>query len=52
MLLEAKRSILVIIDLQQKLNPAIDKGAEVVARAEILIEGARQMGVPVIVSEQ
>jgi nicotinamidase-related amidase len=51
MLLEAKRSILVIIDLQQKLNPAIDGGENVVARAEILIEGARQMGVPVIVSE-
>ena len=52
MLLEAKRSILVIIDLQQKLNPAIDGGENVVARAEILIESARQMGVPVIVSEQ
>jgi len=52
MLLDAKRSILIIIDLQQKLIPVIDKGAHVVARAAIVLEGARQLGVPVIVSEQ
>jgi len=52
MLLEAKRSIFMIIDLQQRLIPAIDQGTEAVARAAIVLEGARRLGVPVIVSEQ
>ena len=52
MLLEAKRSIFVIIDLQQRLIPAIDQGIEAVARAAIVLKGARRLGVPVIVSEQ
>ena len=52
MLLEAERSILIVIDLQQKLVPAIDKGKQVVANAAILLEGAGQLGVPAIVSEQ
>ncbi len=52
MLLDAQRSILIVIDLQQKLMPAIDKGERVLANAGRLIEGARRLGVPVIVSEQ
>ena len=52
MLLDAQRSVLIVIDLQNKLVPAIDKGDQVVANAGILLKGACQLGVPVIVSEQ
>lgn len=52
MLLDAQRSILIVIDLQQKLIPAINKGDQVVENSGKLIEGARRLGVPVIVSEQ
>ena len=52
MLLDAQRSVLIVIDLQKKLVPAIDKGDQVVANAGILLEGACRLGVPVIVSEQ
>jgi nicotinamidase-related amidase len=52
MLLDAQRSVLIVIDLQKKLVPAIDKGDQVVANAGILLEGAGRLGVPVIVSEQ
>ena len=52
MLLDAQRSVLIVIDLQTKLVPAIDKGNAVVANAANLLAGAGQLGVPVIVSEQ
>ena len=52
MLLDAQRSVLIVIDLQKKLVPAIDKGDQVIANAGILLEGARRLGVPVLVSEQ
>ena len=52
MLLDAQRSVLIVIDLQEKLVPAIDKGDDVVANAGKLLEGAGRLGVPVIVSEQ
>ena len=52
MLLNAQRSILIVIDLQEKLIPAIHKGDQVVANSGKLLEGARRLGVPVVVSEQ
>ena len=52
MLLEAQRSVLIVIDLQKKLVPAIDKGDQVVANAGKLLAGAGRLGVPVLVSEQ
>ena len=52
MLLDAQRSILIVIDLQEKLIPAIYNGDQVVANSGKLIEGARRHGVPVVVSEQ
>lgn len=52
MLLEANRSALVVIDLQEKLVPAIDRGDAVVRQAGILLEAARTLDVPVVVTEQ
>lgn len=52
MLLDANRSALVVIDLQEKLVPAIDRGEAVVRQAGILLEAARTLDVPVVVTEQ
>ncbi len=52
MLMDAKRSTLVVIDLQERLAPAISGGDEVLRRSAQLIEAARTLDVPVIVTEQ
>lgn len=52
MLLEPSRSLLFLVDLQERLAPAIEDGAAVVRRSAILLEAAARLGVPAIVSEQ
>jgi nicotinamidase-related amidase len=52
MLLERNRSCLVLVDLQEKLMPAIEGGAQVLARARLLAAAARRLDVPLLVTEQ
>lgn len=52
MKLDADRSVLLIIDLQERLLPAIENGADVLNHAAWLIGVARQLGVPVLLTEQ
>lgn len=52
MLLEASRSVLFVVDVQEKLMPAIADGTEAVSRIRILLEAARRLSVPVIATEQ
>lgn len=52
MRMEAGRSILVLIDLQERLMPAIEGGQRVVDRAELLLQGARALDVPVLATRQ
>lgn len=52
MLLEAKKSSLLIIDVQERLLPAMTAGNEVVPRCRTLMEAAKTLDVPVTVSEQ
>ncbi len=52
MLLDRQDSILLIVDIQQRLLPAIAGGEDVVAHAALLIRAARRLGVPALVSEQ
>jgi nicotinamidase-related amidase len=52
MRMEAKQSVLVLIDLQKKLMPAIHAGNEVVAQCVRLAEIATLLEVPVIGTEQ
>lgn len=52
MLLAAERSLLLVVDVQQKLMPAIDDGAGVVERIAWLVRVAQRIGVPVAASEQ
>jgi nicotinamidase-related amidase len=51
-ILSRDTSVLLVIDLQERLMPAIDGGAAVLANARRLIEAARLMGVPVVFTEQ
>ncbi|WP_290902827.1 isochorismatase family protein [Aquabacterium sp.] len=50
--LHAASSVLVLVDYQGRLMPAIHEGERVSARAVLLAEGARLLGVPVVGTEQ
>ena len=50
--IDPSRSALVLVDLQQRLMPAIRDGAAVLARAVQLGRIARELGIPVLGTEQ
>jgi nicotinamidase-related amidase len=52
MLLDAARSALLVVDLQERLAPAIDGIDDVIANAARLIRAARRLEVPIVCSEQ
>ena len=52
MLLKKEDSLLLLIDVQEKLTPKIDNSAAMVARCEWLLKLAKRMEVPLLVSEQ
>lgn len=51
-LLARETSALLVVDIQEKLIPAIDSSANVVAKSKQLTEAAAILGVPILVSEQ
>ena len=51
-LIDASRSVLLLVDLQTRLMPAIDRGAEVLAHAVRLADIARLLAVRVVGTEQ
>jgi nicotinamidase-related amidase len=50
--LDRSRSVLALIDFQERLMPAISGGEETVANAGRLLAAAEQLGVPVVTTEQ
>lgn len=52
MLLQASRSFLLVIDIQSRLAPAIDKGSAVINNSCWLIEVARELKIPIRATEQ
>jgi nicotinamidase-related amidase len=52
MLIEAATSALLLIDVQQRLAPAVQHGEACVARCRILLEAAQRLGVPALATEQ
>ncbi|MCC5979349.1 MAG: isochorismatase family protein [Salinarimonas sp.] len=52
MLIETERAILLIVDFQERLMPAIHAGEAAAARAAILIRAAGTLSLPVEVTEQ
>lgn len=51
-LLKRDRTALVVVDVQEGFRPAIDRFDEVVTRTTQLVRGARELAVPVVVTEQ
>ncbi|TDK65559.1 isochorismatase family protein [Sapientia aquatica] len=51
-LADAENSILVVIDFQEKLMPAIDQGERVAQRASILAQVAQMLEIPIVATEQ
>ena len=52
MLIDRAQSLLLVVDIQQKLAPAIHDGAAAIANNRRLLAAAERLGVPVFVSEQ
>jgi nicotinamidase-related amidase len=52
MLMDATNAHLLVVDIQERLLPAMAEPAEVVANARISLAAAAALGVPVTVSEQ
>ncbi|MFZ1492241.1 MAG: hydrolase [Candidatus Competibacter denitrificans] len=52
MLIRADTSCLLVIDLQERLMPAVERADAVVANAIWLIRIAQRLGVPILASEQ
>lgn len=52
MLLEATLSQLLIVDVQERLLPAMHNGDAIVNRCAILLQAAQELGVPRVISEQ
>jgi len=52
MLLDRARAQLLIVDVQDKLLPAMHDGARMVERCGILLQAAQRLGVPATLSEQ
>jgi nicotinamidase-related amidase len=51
-LLDRNRSALVIIDVQEKLFPHVHDHERILARLDLLISGAKLMGIPLLLTEQ
>ncbi len=51
-LIDRDRSVLLLIDYQARLMPAIARAAAAVANARLLADAARLHGIPVLVTEQ
>ncbi|AHV91464.1 isochorismatase family protein [Bordetella holmesii] len=51
MLLSADQSILLVVDMQERLMPVIDRGQDVVGTADKLARAARLLDVPVVATE-
>ena len=52
MLIRRHDSLLLVVDIQEKLAPAIHDSERVTANSARLLEGARLLGIPAFVSEQ
>ena len=52
MLIECRRSALLLIDVQERLIPAMDGAVRVIEHASILVRAARRLGIPVIATRQ
>ena len=52
MLLDRARAQLLVVDVQEKLLPAMHEGERMVERCAVLLQAAHRLGIPVTISEQ
>jgi nicotinamidase-related amidase len=52
MLIDPRHALLLLVDLQEKLMPAMHEPRPVIANALILLTAASRLGVPTVVTEQ
>lgn len=52
MLLERAKSLLLLVDMQERLVPIMADAADLTARCGILLRAAYELGVPILASEQ
>ncbi|MFQ5764773.1 MAG: hydrolase, partial [Rhodospirillales bacterium] len=52
MLITADRSCLIVIDVQERLVPAMQAPARVIRNARVLMTAASRLGVPILMTEQ
>ncbi|MDA9008468.1 isochorismatase family protein [Alphaproteobacteria bacterium] len=52
LLMKREESLLVVIDIQGRLMPAVDQGDQVILNAGRLMDAARKLDVPIVVTEQ
>ena len=52
MLIKAERSCLIVIDVQERLVPAMQAPARVIRNAQILMTAATRLGIPMLLTEQ
>jgi nicotinamidase-related amidase len=52
MLIEREKSCLLVVDVQEKLAPAVTDPAAVIGNSAVLLRAAARLGIPVVVSEQ
>jgi nicotinamidase-related amidase len=50
--LDPAQALLVVVDLQERLLPAIDENERVVKRSLVLIQAAKVLGIPILWTEQ
>jgi nicotinamidase-related amidase len=52
MLIRARESCLIVIDMQERLVPAMQAPARTIRNAKILVTAAKRLGIPVLLTEQ
>jgi len=52
MLLSPERSVLVVVDVQERLAPAVHAADRVIRNVGILLDSAKRLAIPVLASEQ
>lgn len=52
MKLDRERAVLLVIDVQEAFRKALPDFGRVAAASAILVEGARELGIPIVVTEQ
>jgi len=52
MLIEATNAFLLVIDMQERLVPAVAGAQDILRRCAILLKTAKALGIPLVLSEQ